>query len=71
MPGAYISIEDTPEGELAVKCGFEGGWNKDSHAHQHAQILLAHLDTLAERRSEPEVVNLDGEQAERSVIVSA
>ncbi len=55
MSRAEIYIEDA-DGAIAVKAVFGSGFNKTSHAHQHAQILLNMLDQLCQRQGEPEVV---------------
>ena len=49
MSAAHIVLEDT-DGQIAMKVTFSGaqgqGFDRDSHAHQHAQILIKMMDEL-------------------------
>ena len=65
---ATIILEDD-NGQVACKATFEGGWNPASHAHQHANLMLKHLDSLCTRASEPEIVPAEVEEA-RIVVAS-
>ena len=49
-----ITLKDE-DGELAVGMRFEGTFDKDSKAHQMANILMNYMDSIAERgQIEPE-----------------
>ena len=50
MGHATISLEDDPSGAVACKLVFTGGFNNASGAHQAAQILIAQMDALMERK---------------------
>jgi len=54
MSSAFIALEDH-NGEVACKLTFTGGFDPESHAHQHAQILIGLMDKLCERKGEPVV----------------
>lgn len=48
---ATITITDAEEaGTFRVDTDYEGGFCIESHAHQHAMLLVKHLGELADRR---------------------
>ena len=53
---ATITIQDGEDGTFRVDTDYEGGFTVDSHAHQHALLLIKHLGAIAERRGETQVV---------------
>jgi hypothetical protein len=55
MSRAIISLTDESDGSFSTVVQYEGGFNKLSHAHQHTNILMEHLNTLAKQMEEPEV----------------
>ena len=55
MARAHINFEDAEDGSFFARVVFVGGWDKASHAHQYANILMKELDGKAKRLSEPEV----------------
>ena len=61
MATATIILSDD-NGAVACKATFEDGWNADSHAHQHANLMLKHMDELCTRVSTPEVEAVPGEE---------
>lgn len=58
MGRAIISLVDEGDGSFSTVVQFEGGFDKSSHAHQHANILIEHLNTLAKPLEEPEIVTI-------------
>lgn len=52
MTSAIIVLEDH-EGAVACKLTFAGGFDPNSHAHQHAQALIRMMDSICERQGEP------------------
>lgn len=56
MATATIVLEDH-EGAIACKLTFSpAGFDPSSHAHQHAQILIAGMDNLCTKAPMPESV---------------
>lgn len=56
MGTATIVLEDN-DGAIACKLTFSpAGFDPASHAHQHAQILIAHMDSLCTKAPLPEPV---------------
>lgn len=51
MSKVTINIEDDGQG-MAVSVNFEGGFNPNSHAHQHANLMIGAMDEMAQRRDE-------------------
>ena len=47
---AIITFDDKDDG-VEVSVILEGGFNKDSHAHQNANICLNYLDNVAGAKS--------------------
>jgi hypothetical protein len=68
MGTATITLSDD-NGEVACKAIFDGGWDKDSHAHQHANLMLKHMDELCTRVSTPEVEAVPGEDQARIQLI--
>lgn len=62
MAKAMLVLEDMthPNGEPGIKLdtSYEGvgGFDPESHAHQHALLLVKYMGTLAERRGETTLV---------------
>lgn len=56
MSTATVTLEDV-NGQIAMKVTFSGdngqGFDKDSHAHQHAQILVRMMDELCTKVEQP------------------
>jgi len=70
MATAVIVLEDD-NGAVACRATFEGGWDGESHAHQHASLLLKHMDELCTRVSTPVVEAVPGEDRPRIVLAGA
>ena len=62
MGMATIVLEDD-NGQVACKATFSGGFDTRSHAHQHANLMLQHMDSICTRASEPEVKPAEVEEA--------
>lgn len=54
MSGVVIALEDQGDGEFAFQVDFCGEFNSESHAHQHALLLIKHMDEIAVNKSLPE-----------------
>lgn len=52
MAEAFIITEDQPDGGVAMKATFTGGWDPSSPAHQAIQIALKHLDSVMTKSAE-------------------
>lgn len=59
MPKAIITFDDV-DGQVSMTLVMEGGFNKDSHAHQHAGLVLKHLDSIAGMKTTEAVQWVDG-----------
>lgn len=59
MGRAHINLEDAADGTFNVKVVYAGGWDKTSHAHQYANMLLQELDRTAKRMAEPETQTVE------------
>jgi hypothetical protein len=58
MPTATIVLEDH-DGQIACRLTFSpAGFDPTSHAHQHAQIMLTHMDGLCTKAPESETVEM-------------
>jgi hypothetical protein len=55
MSTVNINLEDTPDGAIALQVCYTGGFNVKSHAHQHALLLIKHMDEMAERLGAPKI----------------
>ena len=55
MGRAHINLEDAGDGSFNARVVFVGGWDKTSHAHQYANILMNELNHKATQLQEPEV----------------
>ncbi len=53
MPRATFTLEDDDSGHVATLLTFEGGWNKESRAHQCAQMLVRLMDQQCEQVQPP------------------
>lgn len=51
MSKATIILTDV-EGAIDANIIFEGGFRADSHAHQHAHILMRHMGEIARQLSD-------------------
>lgn len=60
MTKAVITLKDTG-GQIEMSLFLEGGFQKDSHAHQHANLVLKYLDSIAGMKTEGAVQWVDGE----------
>jgi len=58
MATAHINLEDV-NGMVAANFVFEGGFDKTSHAHQHAMLIQRWMDENMERESDPEVETVE------------
>jgi hypothetical protein len=63
MPKAILTMDDR-DGKLELSLFLEGGFQVDSDAHQCANLLVKHLDTLGAVEGQSEVRELTGEEAE-------
>mgnify|MGYP000518201802 FL=1 len=52
---AAIAMQDTEDGQIALNTCFEGGFNPQSHAHQHAYLLIKIMDSIASKNSHGEL----------------
>lgn len=68
MATATIVLEDD-NGAVACKVVFDGGWNPESHAHQHANLMLKHMDEMCTRVSTPEVEAIPGEDGQSRIVL--
>jgi hypothetical protein len=56
MSTATIVLEDH-DGQIACQLTFSpAGFDPSSHAHQHAHILISHMDSLCTKAPMPEQV---------------
>lgn len=53
MGRAHINLEDKADGSFEVRAVFAGGWDKNSHAHQYANLMVNELNSKATPISEP------------------
>lgn len=60
MTKAVITLKDTG-GQIEMSLFLEGGFQKDSHAHQHANLVLKYLDSIAGMKTEGAVQWVEGE----------
>lgn len=63
MPKATITFDDAMvDGlpQVSMTLFLEGGFNKDSHAHQHAGLCLKHLDSITGMKTDEAVKWVDG-----------
>lgn len=69
MSKATIILTDV-EGAIDANIIFEGGFRADSHAHQHAHLLMKHLGEIARQLSDftPAASELQAPTAEPSRI---
>jgi len=59
MPKAVITLDDV-DGQISMSLFLEGGFNKDSHAHQHANLVLKYLDSIAGMKTTEAVQWVEG-----------
>lgn len=58
MGSATIVLEDH-DGQIACRLTFSpAGFDPTSHAHQHAQIMLTHMDSLCAKAPGSETVEM-------------
>lgn len=67
MPKAILTIDDTPDGEMALSLFLEGGFQVDSNAHQCANLLIKNLDQMGAVTEASEVRELTGDEAEQVI----
>ena len=48
MAKVILTLEDQPDGTVEMKACFEGGYDKTSHAHGQAALLIGVIDDRAE-----------------------
>ena len=53
MSLAILALSDQ-DGAIKLDLEYDGGFDRDSHAHQHMQLLVKAMDTLAHRIPEIE-----------------
>lgn len=63
MPKAILTMDDA-DGKLELSLFLEGGFQVDSDAHQCANLLIKHLDTLGAVEQAGEVRELTGDEAQ-------
>lgn len=68
MAAAQILLEDM-NGSIACKLVFSGGFDPQSHAHQHAQILIGMMDDLCTKQDE--LLSVDTAKPEAPAIILA
>ena len=49
MGRAIITLVDDTDGKVELKVTFEGGYNKNSHSHGQAAMMIMHMDELAKQ----------------------
>ena len=59
MSKATLTLEDK-DGQIQLSIFLEGGFQADSHAHQHAGLILKYLDSIAGMQTEQAVQWVDG-----------
>ncbi|UUZ68275.1 hypothetical protein LP416_29355 [Polaromonas sp. P2-4] len=59
MAKAVITLDDK-DGQISLSMFLEGGFQADSNAHQHAGLILKHLDELAGMKTEQAVQWVNG-----------
>jgi len=59
MSKAVITLADK-DGQIEMSLFLEGGFQKDSHAHQHANLVLTYLDSIAGMKTEQAVQWVNG-----------
>jgi hypothetical protein len=63
MPKATITLDDTlVDGlpQVSMSLFLPGGFDKESHAHQHAGLLLKYLDSIAGVKTDEAVKCVEG-----------
>lgn len=60
MTQAVITLKDNG-GQIEMSLFLEGGFQKESHAHQHANLVLQYLDSIAGMKSDEAVQWVDGD----------
>lgn len=50
MSRAIITLVDDPDGAVEMNVTFENGFNKSSHAHGQAELMIKRMDELASSR---------------------
>lgn len=63
MPKAIITLEDVTvdgQAQMTMSLFLEGGFQPESHAHQHAGLVLKHLDSIAGMKTDEAVKWVDG-----------
>ncbi len=64
MPKAVITLDDQ-DGQIGMTVFFEGGYQPDSNAHQHTNLIIKYLDSIAEgMKSEGEAKWVSAEDAQ-------
>jgi len=66
MAKAILTLDDN-NGKMALSLFLEGGFQVDSDAHQCANLLIKHLDTLGAVEESSEVRTLTGEEAQNII----
>lgn len=59
MSTVTITLSDVESGMFEMSCNFGAEFDKNSHAHQHANLILKTLDELAKQASAPIAVLSD------------
>lgn len=60
MSYVNINIEDLPDGQMDFQVVYLDGFDKESHAHQHALLLTKYMERISTRQSEPELITSTG-----------
>lgn len=66
MAKAILTLDDK-DGKMSLSLFLEGGFQVDSDAHQCANLLIKHLDTLGAVEESSEVRTLTGEEAQNII----
>lgn len=62
MSTATITFKDEDNGTIRLDAVYEGGFDPQSHAHQHAYMLIKMMDSIAEKQDgTEEIVAQDAE----------
>lgn len=61
---AHLNFNDRGDGTFEFAAWFEGGFDPKSTAHQHANLCLKYLDSIAERLEAPKIEMVPGEELE-------
>ena len=62
-----IAVQDTESGEIDMNVVFEGGFNIESHAHQHVNLMMKVFDLIGEMRERGEIKTVSMEAMDEGI----